>query len=51
LVLAALPLFLIFPALLKSGMAFWSALGASCAITVGLYFAMVWTLGRFGVRL
>src|SRR6185437_12168844 len=27
LVLAALPLFLIFPALLKSGMAFWSALG------------------------
>ena len=51
LVLAALPLFLIFPALLRSGMAFWSALGASCVITVGLYFAMVWTLGRFGVRL
>ncbi|HEX5952558.1 MAG TPA: DUF3147 family protein [Rhodanobacteraceae bacterium] len=51
LVLAALPLFLIFPALLKNGMAFWSALGASCLITVGLYFAMVWTLGRLGVRL
>jgi hypothetical protein len=46
-----LPLFLIFPALLNGGMAFWSALGASCVVTVGLYFAMVWTLGRFGVRL
>lgn len=51
LVLAALPLFLILPALLKSGVAFWSALGASCLATVGLYFAMVWLLGRLGVRL
>ena len=51
LVLAALPLFLILPALLKNGMAFWSALGASCVVTVGLYFTMAWVLGRLGVRL
>lgn len=50
-VLAALPLFLILPALLKSGMAFWFALGASCLITVGFYFGVIWMLGRFGVRL
>jgi len=51
LVLAALPLFLIFPALLKGGMAFWSALGTSCLITAGFYFGIVWVLGRIGVRL
>ncbi|MGH8182681.1 MAG: DUF3147 family protein [Rhodanobacteraceae bacterium] len=51
LVLAALPLFLILPALLKNGMAFWSALGVSCLVTIGFYFGMVWILGRFGVRL
>jgi hypothetical protein len=51
LVLAALPLFLVFPALLKGGMAFWSALGVSCLITAGFYFGVVWALGRIGVRL
>ncbi|HEX8740918.1 MAG TPA: DUF3147 family protein [Casimicrobiaceae bacterium] len=51
LVLASLPLFLIFPALLKSGVAFWPAFGASCVVTVGLYFGLVWVLGRLGVQL
>jgi hypothetical protein len=51
LVLASLPLFLVFPALLKSGVAFWPALATSCVITVGLYFGFVWVLGRLGVRL
>ena len=51
LVLASLPLFLILPALLKSGAGFWPSLAASCAVTVALYFVMVWVLGRFGVRL
>ncbi|HEX5340412.1 MAG TPA: DUF3147 family protein [Gammaproteobacteria bacterium] len=51
LVLASLPLFLILPALLKNGVGFWPAFAASCAVTVGLYFGLVWVLGRFGVRL
>lgn len=51
LVLASLPLFLILPALLKGGVGFWPAFAASCLVTVGLYFGLVWVLGRFGVRL
>ncbi|MCO5100105.1 MAG: DUF3147 family protein [Burkholderiaceae bacterium] len=51
LVLASLPLFLILPALLKNGVGFWPAFAASCAVTVGLYFGLVWVLGRVGVRL
>ena len=50
-VIAALPLFLILPALLRNGMAFWPALGLSCLVTVGVYFALTWVLGRFGVRI
>jgi hypothetical protein len=51
LVLASLPMFLVLPALLKHGMSFWPALGASCVVTVALYFGLVWVLGRFGVQL
>ena len=51
LVLASLPLFLILPALLKSGAGFWPSLAASCAVTVAVYLVMVWVLGRLGVRL
>lgn len=51
LVLASLPLFLILSALLRHGMAFWPALGLACLATVGAYFALVWSLGRLGVRI
>ncbi|MBD8872669.1 DUF3147 family protein [Rhodanobacter sp. DHB23] len=50
-VIAALPLFLILPALLRNGVSFWPALGLSCLVTVGVYFALTWVLGRFGVRI
>jgi hypothetical protein len=50
-VTASLPLFLILPALLRRGVAFWPALGLSCAVVAGVYFAMTWVLGRLGVRL
>ena len=50
-VLPSLPMFLIVPYLLRQGVAFWAALLAGCAITMGLYAAMT-TLGpRFGLRL
>lgn len=51
LVLASLPMFLVLPALLRNGVWFWPALGASCLVTVGLYFGLVRVLGRLGVQL
>lgn len=47
-VLPSLPMFLVLPALLRAGMHFYLALGLSCALTIVLYFAMVWTMKRFG---
>jgi hypothetical protein len=50
-VLPTLPMFLVLPALLRGGMGFWAALGLSCLMTMALYAAMVWALGRFGITL
>jgi hypothetical protein len=50
-VLPTLPMFLVLPALLRGGTAFWPALGLCCLLTLVLYAAMVWTLGRFGISL
>ena len=37
LVLPTLPMFLVLPAMLRHGFAFWIALSVSCALTVALY--------------
>ena len=50
-VLPTLPMFLVLPVLLRSGTGFWPALGLSCLLTVVLYAAMVWALGRLGISL
>ncbi|MBX3508607.1 DUF3147 family protein [Parvibaculum sp.] len=50
-VLPSLPMFLIFPAMLRHGVGFWLALGIGCAITVLLYLATIWIAARFGVAL
>lgn len=50
-VLPSLPLFLILPILLRRGMGLWLALGISCLVTIVLYLAMVWGLGRVGTKL
>ncbi|MEO8113623.1 MAG: DUF3147 family protein [Phenylobacterium sp.] len=50
-VLPSLPMFLLIPALLRRGTPFWAALGAGCAVTIGLYLAMTWVGPRFGLRL
>ncbi|HEX3895994.1 MAG TPA: DUF3147 family protein [Rudaea sp.] len=50
-VLPSLPMFLALPYLLRNGMNFWLALGASCVLTVLLYFATVLIAARFGVKL
>ena len=50
-VLPSLPMFLVIPALLRSGLSFWLALAAGCALTVLLYLAMNWAGPRFGLKL
>ena len=50
-VLPSLPMFLAIPALLDRGCAFWLALLAGCALTILLYFGMIWAAPRIGLRL
>ncbi|MBX9615316.1 MAG: DUF3147 family protein [Caulobacteraceae bacterium] len=50
-VLPSLPMFLVIPAMLKSGANFWAALIAGCFLTIVLYSLMVWLGPRFGLRL
>ncbi len=50
-VLPSLPMFLVIPMLLRSGMGFWPALATGCVLTVALYL-MLATIGpRFGIPL
>lgn len=48
-VLPSLPMFLVLPMLLRSGLYFYTALALSCALTAVLYLLMVFTLKRFGI--
>ena len=50
-VLPSLPMFLLIPALLRSGWNFWVSLALGCALTVALYLMMTWIGPRFGLRL
>jgi hypothetical protein len=50
-ILPTLPMFLVLPALLRNGVGFLAALGLSCLLTMVLYVAVVWILGRFGMAL
>ena len=50
-VLPSLPMFLLIPALLRRGVPFWAALGAGCALTIGLYLLMTWIGPRLGLKL
>jgi len=49
-VLPSLPMFLLIPALLRSGLSFWLALALGCLLTLGLYLAMTHLGPRFGLR-
>jgi len=51
LVLPTLPFFLVLPALLRQGVAFWPAMTAACLMTVALYPLAVWLLAKSGVSL
>jgi hypothetical protein len=50
LVLPSLVLFVALPLMLRAGWSFWASLASSCAATAGAYLAMVWILGRMGIR-
>jgi hypothetical protein len=49
-VLPTLPMFLVFPALLRHDIGFWPALLASCLVTVTLYLVAVWALPKIGIH-
>jgi hypothetical protein len=49
--LPSMPLFLVLPALLRSGVAFWLALLLACALTVALYSGMALVAPKLGIRL
>lgn len=51
LVLPTLPMFLVFPALLRNGVDFWIALVASCGLTIALYLVTIWLLPKLGVSI
>ncbi|MFN3991632.1 MAG: DUF3147 family protein [Tabrizicola flagellatus] len=48
-VLPSLPMFLILPWLMRQGLGFWLSLGIGCAVTVGLYFLLLWLAPRLGL--
>lgn len=50
-VLPSLPMFLLIPFLLRSGLGFYFSLALGCALTVALYLTMVYLGPRFGLRL
>ncbi len=50
-VLPTLPMFLIFPWMMRNGWGFWAAMAANCAITVALFWLTVIVLRKFGIDL
>jgi hypothetical protein len=50
-ILPSLPMFLILPAMLRAGIGFWLSMGATCALTILLYFITAWSLAKFGINL
>ena len=50
-VIPTLPMFLVFPWMLRHEWPFWAALAANCLLTVALFFVLVWILKPFGIRL
>lgn len=49
--LPSMPMFLVLPLLLRSGVGFWVAFAISVALTAALYSAMFWLAPRVGIRL
>ena len=50
-VLPTLPMFLVFPWMMRNGWGFWASIAANCVITVVLFWLTVVILRRFGTDL
>ena len=50
-ILPSLPMFLVLPWMLRSGVGFWLTLGANVAGTLALYALWFWAAPRLGIRL
>jgi uncharacterized membrane protein (GlpM family) len=50
-VLPSLPMFLVFPAMLRQGFGFWLSLAACCVLTMVLYSLTIWLLPRLGINI
>jgi hypothetical protein len=50
-ILPSLPLFLILPALLRSGVSFWVAMALVIVGTLGLYALTFWSAPKLGIKL
>ena len=50
-IIPSLPLFLAFPALLRSGLGFWPALVLCVVGTLALYSLFLWSAPRLGIKL
>lgn len=50
-VIPSLPMFLIFPAMLRMGIEFWLSLIVCCLITVALYALTIWLLPKLGITI
>lgn len=51
LVLPSLPLFVLFPAMLRSGWSFWLSVSVACLVTITAYFGMISVLHRLNIKL
>ena len=50
-VLPSLPMFLLVPWMIRSGTGFWPSLGLGCAVTIALYFLLLWLAPRYNLPL
>jgi hypothetical protein len=50
-ILPSLPMFIVLPALIRSGLGFWASLGLVIAGTLALYALMFWAAPRLGIKL
>lgn len=50
-VLPSLPMFLLIPWMIRSGVSFYVALAIGCAVTILLYLGLTWVGPRLGLRL
>jgi hypothetical protein len=50
-VLPSMPMFLVMPWLIRSGLGFWPSLGLGCVLTILLYALLIWLAPRFNLPL